>query len=360
MMCDSGRIETNRLLPGGMVTRHRSVDARSIAWVTVTPLGLPVEPEVQRISIGSSGAAGVLAARAATADGSAGSTSESRSRTGRSARWGMVIGSSVAPVPRRIAAGWVSAEIRSTVSWVIRASSGTRMTFALAAAKSAAAKPGPGAPCTSTRAPGGSAAASRAAAWSTAAPKAANVSDSSRAVELRTPRNGAEPLASIASDSRRGRVGASAGRAVGFGMEQASWGARRTRSCGRSSIRTTYAPRGTERLPRDAQVRQRALDRTPRWSRPSAIPHTIPEVPRASGPTGTRDDDEEPSHDGRRPLASGSLGGAPPQGHLPASQDRHQAGAVAARRGRSAVIRQPDRGVDQPRGHHRARLDRAR
>ena len=39
MMWESGRIETKRLLPAGMVARQRSVEARSIAWVTVLSLG---------------------------------------------------------------------------------------------------------------------------------------------------------------------------------------------------------------------------------------------------------------------------------------------------------------------------------
>ena len=111
-------------------------------------------------------------------------------------------GSSVAPDPSRIAEGSVSAEIRSTVSDVIRASRGTRITLARAAAKSAEAKPGPGAPCTSTRSPGRSAAASRAEACSTATPKSANVSDCSRTVDVRTPMNGAEPFAAMARSRR--------------------------------------------------------------------------------------------------------------------------------------------------------------
>ncbi len=48
-------------------------------------------------------------------------------------------------------------------------------------------------PRTSTRVPGRSAPASRAAACSTATPNASNVSDCSRAVAVRTPRNGPSP-----------------------------------------------------------------------------------------------------------------------------------------------------------------------
>jgi hypothetical protein len=65
MMCDRGRIETKRLSPRGIVRRQRTVDASSIDCVTVTPLGLPVDPEVHRISTGSVGSAGSRAARAA-------------------------------------------------------------------------------------------------------------------------------------------------------------------------------------------------------------------------------------------------------------------------------------------------------
>ena len=43
---------------------------------------------------------------------------------------GMVTGSTVLPVPRRIADGSVSAAMRSIVSAVMRTSSGTRTTFA--------------------------------------------------------------------------------------------------------------------------------------------------------------------------------------------------------------------------------------
>ena len=128
---------------------------------------------------------------------------EVRLRERRPARDPLVVGQ---PDVRR-AHGSVSAEIRSTVSDALRASSGIRSTFARAAAKSAAAKPGPGAPWTSTRVPGRSAPASRAAACSTATPNASNVSDCSRAVAVRTPRNGAEPAATIARSSSWGRIG---------------------------------------------------------------------------------------------------------------------------------------------------------
>ena len=168
MMWLRGRIETNRLPPAGIVRRQRSVEARSIAWVIVTPLGLPVDPEVNRISIGWSGAVVGRAASASTSAAVGGSMMSSRSRTGRAERRGIAPGSIVAPVPMTSAAGFVSAEIRSTVSGVIRASSGTRITFARGAANSAAAKPGPGAPWTMTVEPVGTAPARRAAALSTA------------------------------------------------------------------------------------------------------------------------------------------------------------------------------------------------
>ena len=102
-------------------------------------------------------------------------------------------GSTVLPVPSRIADGSVRAAIRSIVSAVIRESSGTRTTFARPAAKSAAAKPGPGAPWTRIRARGATAAASRAAAFETAAPNSAIVMETSRTLEVRTPRKGALP-----------------------------------------------------------------------------------------------------------------------------------------------------------------------
>ncbi len=82
---------------------------------------------------------------------SAGSIRSSRSSTGSPARLGLVAGSIVAPVPSRIADGRVRSQIRSIVSGVIRASSGTRITLARAAAKIAAAYDGPGAPWMNTR-----------------------------------------------------------------------------------------------------------------------------------------------------------------------------------------------------------------
>ena len=186
------------------------MDASSIVCVIVTPLGFPVEPDVHRISTGASGSAGVRAASAARASGGAGSARSSRSITGSAARRGIVTGSTVLPVPRRIADGSVRAAMRSIVSAVIRTSSGTSTMFARPAANRAAANPGPGAPWTRILAPGGTAAAIRAAAFPTAAPNSAIVIEKSRVLDVRTPRKWASPELATASSSSSDRVRGSA------------------------------------------------------------------------------------------------------------------------------------------------------
>ena len=229
------------------------VDASSIVCVIVTPLGFPVDPDVHRISTGASGSAGDRAASAARASGGATSGRSSRSITGSATSRGMVTGSTVLPVPSRIADGSVSAAMRSIVSAVIRTSSGTRTTFARPAANRAAANPGPGAPWTRIRAPGSTAAANRAAAFPTATPNSAIVSETERVLEVRTPRKGASPELATASSSSSDRVRGSAFAAGGRARAASRRGAAATWAgrCGQPrwrSGRGSIAPSRTVRL----------------------------------------------------------------------------------------------------------------
>ncbi len=203
------------------------MEASSIVWVTVTPLGLPVEPEVHRISIGWSGPAGFRAPSAATASGGAALMSSSRSMTGSvrepRARHRLQRGA-------RRRGGWPTARSAPRSGRSCRPSSGRRAgpgRRRRARRRTARRRsPGPGAPWISTRARGSRACARRAAALATAAPNAVMVIEVSRVVELRTPRNGASPRAATAPSRSAERVGGRvAGSGVGGRVVASRWGA---------------------------------------------------------------------------------------------------------------------------------------
>ncbi len=139
MMCERGSSETSRCSCGGIALWAVSTVPTTLAWVSMTPFGVPVVPLVKMISNRSLGTGrGQPATCSAQSAGQAGSGPAARSSTVEVGKWSRPAsrGSGESrPVPMASRRASAFAAIRSTASGAIRRSSGTTTTPARIAPK---------------------------------------------------------------------------------------------------------------------------------------------------------------------------------------------------------------------------------